>query len=107
MQEDDRHEGGENQQELIVFTPDELLTITAPHVHDEEEEGAHEVVKANADVLRAAGYSVAGAPHLVLFLSFLDAMINHHPWQPDERILLSLLAAYGLMGAYYWKTRTK
>lgn len=71
----------------------------------EKEEQATQVVIANARVLMVAGYSAALTPPVVLVLSWIDSLIKQYPWAPDERLLLAMVGAWGLLIGFYFKKR--
>jgi len=95
--------------------PEEIPTLKVSGTHHFEScegcsvrvEHAQEIVQTNAEVLRHAGYTIAYFPHMYFILTFLDSAINHHPWQPDERVIFAVLAAYGLFAAYCWKVKSE
>lgn len=91
------------QQEIIVYQ--EEASSHHHHACPLAEETTQRILQARADVIRLAGFTAALMPPFITFLAFLDALINRHPWQPDERILLAVLAAFGLIAAFAWKTK--
>lgn len=68
------------------------------------EDHAEDGVRARSDVLRVAGYSAAGAPYAVLGLTWVDSVLKHYPWIPDERVVAALIASYGLLALFHWKS---
>ena len=96
-------EDAEGRQE-IVFDPDSesgsFYAVT------EEDHRAAIVVKANADVTRACGFSIAFTPPLMVLFVFLEAIIRNHDMVFDVRLILAICGAYGMLAAFYFRGRS-
>lgn len=56
-------------------------------------------------VIRVCGVIAAGTIPLILVLSFIDAVMRHVAWEPDEKVLAACLAQGVALSAYAWRTR--
>lgn len=61
--------------------------------------------KARAGVVFLAGVSAVLTPPLILYLQYADSLRRAVPYVPDERLLLAMLAAFGSVFAYAWRTK--
>lgn len=71
------------------------------------QEGADEINRSRADVIRFQGYMVSLMMPLVIILTFANAVLNHESWKPDATIITAMLAGIGYIGVFAWKTRRK
>lgn len=94
----------EGREDEIVFLP-ACAQCDCARCQEAEEE-ATQVVLANARVIMVAGYTAALMPPLVLVFSWIDSLIKNYPWAPDERLLLAMLGAWGLLIGFYFKQRS-
>ena len=71
------------------------------------EDGADEINRSRAAVIRFHGYMIASIMPLVTVLTFLNSLFNHESWKPDATIITAMIAAIAYIGAFAWKTRHK
>lgn len=86
--------------EEIVFHPEGAQQICSAC-----EDGAGEINRSRAAVIRFHGYMIALMMPLVTLLTFANSILNHESWKPDATIVTAMIAAIGLIGAFAWKTR--
>jgi hypothetical protein len=64
-----------------------------------------ELMEAKASVLKTAGRAVVWTPLVITLLSFVDAMVRHVAWAPDERILGTALVGGAAILAFGFPTK--
>lgn len=64
-----------------------------------------DLMEAKASVLKTAGRAVVWTPLVITLLSFVDAMVRHVAWAPDERILGTALVGGAAILAFGFPTK--
>ena len=65
-------------------------------------DGVQEMLAARAKVVLACGYAVVAGPILLGLLSFISTWFGKQ-WNPDDRLMLCYIGAFGLIAAWAWK----
>lgn len=67
----------------------------------------HDLNEDRGFVIRFAGAVIVSCIPLYLVLSFLEALVNHKAWAPNDQVIAVIVGTASVIGYFAWRSKKK